>query len=258
MLGPEHPEVAQSLTNRAVLASVQGNYLEAELLLLYALEIVEHTLGPQHPQTRVAHRFYGTILHEMGREEEAKLEEASSQGQERAGNQTPEQEHALQYKLVRERLSDLVERAPADIKGMCSQILHEWEEAVLEESQTAEAFALYGLPPKTISQLVPENHLDEGRNPRPWSDEGSEQVKENFDIIDVDQNPFEVALDEEEDFYSWPLPLNMALQQAFDVTHQRFFTEEGWMKQPDNPECKRIYRGILAATIALAKRGDRE
>jgi tetratricopeptide (TPR) repeat protein len=258
VLGPEHPEAAQSLTNLAVLSSVQGNYLEAELLVMHALEIVERTLGPQHPQTRVAHRFYGTILRAMGREEEAKLEEERSQRQEIAGDQTLQEEHALQYKLVHERLSELVERAPAEIKGMCSQILHVWEEAVVEESQTGEAFVLYGLPPKTITQLVPENHLDEGRNSRPWTDEGYEQSKENFDINDVDQNPFEVALDDEEDFYSWPLPLNLALQQAFDVTHQRFFTEESWMKQPDNPECRRIYRGILAATLALAKRGERE
>ncbi len=258
-LGPEHPEVAKSLNNLAVLSSVQRKYLEAELLVMHALEIVERTLGPQHPQTQASHRFYGVILREMGREEEAKLVEARGQGQERSWNQTPQQqEHDIQYKLVHERLSDLVERAPGNIKGMCSVILHEWEEAVLEESKTSEAFALYGLPPKTISQLVPENRVHEGRNPRPWTGEGSEQVKGNFYIIDVDQNPFEVALDEEEDFYSWPLPLNMALRQAFDVTHQRFFTEDGWMKQPDNPVCRRIYRGILAATLALSKRGERE
>jgi tetratricopeptide (TPR) repeat protein len=257
-LGPEHPEVAESLTNLAVLAGMQGKYLEAELLVMHAIEIVERTLWPQHPEARANHRFYGVILREMGREEEAKLAEARGQGQERTGDQTLQQEHDIQYKLVHERLSDLVERAPGNIKGMCSVILREWEEAVLEESKTGEAFALYGLPPKTISQLVPENRLHEGRNPRPWTGEGSEQVKGNFFIIDVDQDPFEIALDEEEDFYSWPLPLNMGLRQAFDVNHQRFFTEDGWMKQPDNPECRRMYRGILAATLALAKRGERE
>jgi tetratricopeptide (TPR) repeat protein len=257
-LGPEHPDVAASLTNLAVLSGVQGNYFEAELLVMHALEIVERTLGPQHPQTRAYYQFYGTILREIRREEEAKLEETRSQGQVRAGNQTLQQEHDIQYKLVHERLSDLFERAADNIKGMCSVILHEWEETVWEESKTGEAFALYGLPPKTISQLVPENRVHEGRNPRPWTGEGSEQVKGNFFIIDVDQDPFEIAFDEEEDFYSWQLPLNMGLRQAFDVTHQRFFTEDGWMKQPDNPECRRLYRGILAATLALAKRGERE
>jgi tetratricopeptide (TPR) repeat protein len=167
-----------------------------------------------------------------------------------------QEEHDLQYKLVQKRLSDLVERTPEHIKGMSSQVLHEWEEAVLDESKTGEAFALYGLPPKTVYQLVPENRKHEGRNPRPWTGEGSEQLKGKFYVIDVDQNPFEVALDD--DFYSAPLPLNMALRQAFDVTHQRFFTEDGEMKQPDNPECRRIHQGIVSATLAVHMRRDRE
>jgi len=50
----------------------------------------------------------------------------------------------------------------------------------------------------------------------------------------------------------------MALRQAFDVTHQRFFTEDGEMKQPDNPECRRIYQGIVSATRALHLRRDIE
>ena len=166
------------------------------------------------------------------------------------------QEHDIQYNLVHKRLSDIVERASEDIKEMCSLVLHAWEEAVLEESKTGEAFALYGLPPKTIYQLVPENRIHEGRNPRPRTGEGNEQVKGNFYVIDVDQNPFEVALDDE--FYSAPLPLNMALRQAFDVTHQRFFSKNGEMKQPDNPECRRIYLGIALATHALYIRGEIE
>ncbi len=160
-----------------------------------------------------------------------------------------QQEHDLQYNLVHKHLSEFVERASENIQEMCSLVLHEWEEAVLEESKTGEAFALYGLPPKTVYQLVPENRIREGRNPRPWTGEGIVQVEENLYVIDVEQNPFEVALDD--DFYSAPLPLNMALRQAFDVTHERFFTEDGDMKQPDNPECRRIYQGIILATRAL-------
>ena len=76
---------------------------------------------------------------------------------------------------------------------MCSAILHAWEEEVLEESKTGEAFALYGFPTKTVYQLVPENRIHEGRNPRPWTGEGSEKVQGNFYVIDVDQNPFEVC-----------------------------------------------------------------
>src|SRR6266849_6232910 len=119
------------------------------------------------------------------------------------------EEHDTQYKLVHKRLSDIVESASENLKEMCSLVLHTWEEEVLEESKTGEAFVLYGFPPKTEYQLVPENRIHEGRNPRPWTGEGSEQVKGNFYVIDVDQDPFEVALDD--DFYALPLPLNMAL-----------------------------------------------
>ena len=255
-LGHAHPDVAASFTNLAVLSSVQGNYFEAELLVIRALDIVERTVGPQHPQARANHRFYAITLREMGREEEARLEEAQAEGQERAVDQTLQQEHALQYRHVHERLSDLVERAADNIKGACTQILREWEEAVLEESHTGEAFALYGLPPRTVSQLVPENRLHEGRNPRPWTGEGSERVEKKLYIIDVDQNPFDIAIDD--GFYSLFLPLNMALGQAWVVTQQRFFTEEGRMKQPDNPECRRIHRGIASATYARHIREEKE
>lgn len=156
------------------------------------------------------------------------------------------QEHEIQYKLVHKRLSDVVDRAPDNLREMCSLVLHAWEEAVMEESKAGEAFTLYGLPPKTVYQIVPENRIHEGRNPRPWTGEGSEQVKGDFYVIDVDQNPFEVSLDD--DFYSAPLPLNMALQKAWDVTHERFFTNDGHMKQPNNPECRRIYQGVFSAT----------
>jgi Tetratricopeptide repeat len=243
---------------------VQGKYTEAEPLVVHALEIVERTLGPHHPQTRAFHRVYGVILREMGREAEAILEDARGQGKGRTRTQkrrktqplSLQQEHDRQYKLVHKRLSNLVERAPENIKQMCSLVLHEWEKAVLEESKAGEAFALYGLPPKTVSQLVPENRIYEGRNPRPWTGEGSERIKENLCVIDVDQDPFEVALDD--DYYSLLLPLNMALRQAFAVTHQRFFTKDGEMKQPDNPECRRIYQGIVSATHALHMRGEIE
>jgi tetratricopeptide (TPR) repeat protein len=254
-LGLGHPDVAASFTNLAVLAGVRGNYFEAELLLIRALDILERTVGPQHPQARANHRLYAVTLREMRREQEARLEEARAEGHERAVDQTLQQEHALQYQLVHERLSNLVESAADNLKGMCAQILQEWEEAVVEESHTGEAFALYGLPPRTVSHLVPENRLHEGRNPRPWTGEGSERVEEKLYVIGVDQNPFDMAIDD--GFYSVILPLNMALWQAWGVTRQRFFTEEGGMKQPDNPECRRIHRGLVSATYARHIREER-
>lgn len=167
-----------------------------------------------------------------------------------------EQEHDLQYNLVHKRLSELVEQASEDTRDMCSLVLQSWEETVLEESKTGEAFALYGLPPRTVAQLVPENRIHEGHNPRPWTGEGSEQVEGSLYVIDVDQNPFEVALDD--DYYSTFLPLNVALRQAFEVTNERFFMEDGEIKQPDNPECRRIYQGIVSATHALHLRREIE
>ena len=47
--GPEHPNVARSLNNLAVLYNAQGLYGEAEPLHKRALAIVEKTLGPEHP-----------------------------------------------------------------------------------------------------------------------------------------------------------------------------------------------------------------
>jgi tetratricopeptide (TPR) repeat protein len=263
-LGEMHPEVATSRFNLAVLYSVQGRYIEAESLLIRALEIIERTLGLDHPKTKSFHRFYAVILRAMGREYEANQEETFGQEKELAQNQKQrktqplslQQEHDIQYNHVHKRLSDLVERAPEHLKGMGSTVLHAWEEAVSEESKTGEAFALYGLPPKTEYQLVTESRIHEGRNPRPWTGEGSRQGKGNFYLIDVDQNPFEIALDD--DFYSAPLPINVALRQAFDVTHQRFFRKDGGMKQPDNLECRRIYRGIASTTYALQTRGEIE
>jgi len=261
-LGPQHPDTAQSLGNLAGIYSVQGKYTEAKPLLVRALEIVERTLGPHHPQTNAYHQLYGAILREMGREAEAFQEEVQHHGRtqnRKRGRTQPlslQKEHDHQFNLVHKRLSNVVERAPENIKQMCSAVLHAWEEAVLEESKAGEAFALYGLPPKAVSQLVPENRIHEGCNPRSWTGEGSEQMKENLYVIDVDQNPFEIALDD--DFYSAPLPLKWALQQAFAVTQRRFFTKDGEMKQPDNPACRRIYQGLLSATRALYMSGESE
>ena len=45
-LGPEHPDVAISLNNLALLYRAQGRYAEAEPLLKRALAISEKALGP--------------------------------------------------------------------------------------------------------------------------------------------------------------------------------------------------------------------
>ncbi|CAN0344597.1 unnamed protein product, partial [Ectocarpus sp. 6 AP-2014] len=45
-LGPDHPDFATSLNNRAGLLQAQGKYDEADPLYLRAIEIGEKTLGP--------------------------------------------------------------------------------------------------------------------------------------------------------------------------------------------------------------------
>jgi len=48
-LGPDHPDVAASLNNLALVFSRQGRAQEAEGLLLRALAIQEKAFGPDHP-----------------------------------------------------------------------------------------------------------------------------------------------------------------------------------------------------------------
>ncbi len=49
ILGPEHPQVAQSFNDLAKLCSLQGNYVQAEGLYTHALAIREQVLEPEHP-----------------------------------------------------------------------------------------------------------------------------------------------------------------------------------------------------------------
>jgi len=49
LLGPEHPDVAMSLYNLALVCRYQGRYAEAEPLLKRSLAIREKALGPEHP-----------------------------------------------------------------------------------------------------------------------------------------------------------------------------------------------------------------
>ena len=51
VLGPEHPDTAQSLSNLAGLYNSQGLYAKAEPLFQRALVIREKVLGPEHPDT---------------------------------------------------------------------------------------------------------------------------------------------------------------------------------------------------------------
>ena len=49
LLGPDHPEVATTLNNLALLRKSQGRLAEAEALYRRALSIFVHALDPSHP-----------------------------------------------------------------------------------------------------------------------------------------------------------------------------------------------------------------
>ncbi|HZS06465.1 MAG TPA: CHAT domain-containing tetratricopeptide repeat protein [Blastocatellia bacterium] len=54
VLGPQHPHVATSLNNLALLYKSKGEYARAEPLYLRALSIREKTLGAQHPEVAIS------------------------------------------------------------------------------------------------------------------------------------------------------------------------------------------------------------
>ena len=69
IVGPDHPSVATSLNNLALLYDTQGQYAAAEPLYKRALSIDEKALGPDHPSVATSlnnlARFYratGQIL----------------------------------------------------------------------------------------------------------------------------------------------------------------------------------------------------
>jgi tetratricopeptide (TPR) repeat protein len=75
-LGPEHPDVAESLNNLAALHYAQGKYAEAEALHQRALGIREKALGPEHPNVATVLKSYALLLRQTGRESQAAEMEA--------------------------------------------------------------------------------------------------------------------------------------------------------------------------------------
>ena len=71
VLGPDHPNVAQSLNNLATLYHAQRKYVEAEPLYKRALTIWEKALGPDHPNVALALENYAKLLRQTNRQMEA-------------------------------------------------------------------------------------------------------------------------------------------------------------------------------------------
>ncbi|MEP0853618.1 MULTISPECIES: tetratricopeptide repeat protein [Cyanophyceae] len=72
-LGEEHPDVATSLNNLALLYHFQGRYAEAELLYLQALELRKRLLGEEHPDVASSLNGLAAVYHSQGRYVEAEL-----------------------------------------------------------------------------------------------------------------------------------------------------------------------------------------
>ena len=66
-LGPDHPEVAQSLNNLALLYEAQGRYADAEPLYKRALAIKEKSLGPNHPNVATSLNNLAWLYQAQGR-----------------------------------------------------------------------------------------------------------------------------------------------------------------------------------------------
>src|SRR5262249_24616018 len=71
LLGPEHPAVAVSLNNLALLYQDQGRYAEAERLAKRALALGEKALGPEHPDVAVGLNNLAVLYKDQGRYAEA-------------------------------------------------------------------------------------------------------------------------------------------------------------------------------------------
>ncbi|MBF0602527.1 MAG: CHAT domain-containing protein, partial [Nitrospirae bacterium] len=72
-LGPEHPDVAQSLNNLAELYRVQGHYAQAEPLYKRSLAIREKALGPEHPEVALNLNDLAVLYKTQGQYAQAEL-----------------------------------------------------------------------------------------------------------------------------------------------------------------------------------------
>ena len=66
-VGPDHPEVATSLNNLAMLYRVQGQYAQAEPLYRRSLAIREKALGPDHPDVATTLNNLAELYRVQGR-----------------------------------------------------------------------------------------------------------------------------------------------------------------------------------------------
>ncbi len=79
ILGPDHPNIATSLSNLAGLYYTQGNYERAEPVFKRALAIQEKALGPDHPHMAGSLENLAALYRATNRKQEAeKLEQRAA------------------------------------------------------------------------------------------------------------------------------------------------------------------------------------
>ena len=71
LLGEDHPAVATSLNNLALLYKDQGRYEAAEPLLIQALELIRKLLGEDHPAVATSLNNLAALYNDQGRYDEA-------------------------------------------------------------------------------------------------------------------------------------------------------------------------------------------
>ena len=71
VFGPEHPDVANSLNNLAILLSELGKHAEAELLYRRSLAISEQVHGPEHADVASSLNNLAALLRGLGKHAEA-------------------------------------------------------------------------------------------------------------------------------------------------------------------------------------------
>jgi class 3 adenylate cyclase/Tfp pilus assembly protein PilF len=71
VLGPEHPDLAKSLSNLAIAFWHQGHYAESESHTARSLAILEKALGPEHPRVAGALNDLAVVCQEQARHVEA-------------------------------------------------------------------------------------------------------------------------------------------------------------------------------------------
>jgi tetratricopeptide (TPR) repeat protein len=115
VLGPEHPDTANSLNNLGLLYKDTGDYAKAEPLYQEALRIRQKVLEPEHPDTAQSLNNLGGLYQAMGEYAKAELlyQEALQIYQKALGPEHPETAATIDNLAVLECDRGLIDEAAA-------------------------------------------------------------------------------------------------------------------------------------------------